>query len=174
MTRKNRPPRRRKNSRSSWGWRKRRERRAGRGAAGRAGRRRPVGGRGAVGCGPPCFCRWAWTSAGTNKNDLAVKFCAGPHSLERCVRGHRKKRRKPKQNQRQKPSRSKKRQAPNRGRPRRRQRKIKTKPRALQRHSRTPRNRGRLPRQRPSRMRAAFWGRRARWQRRSGPGGRRF
>ena len=78
MTRKNRPPRRRKNSRSSWGWRKRRERRAGRGAAGRAGRRRPVGGRGAVGCGPPCFCRWAWTSAGTNKNDLAVKFCAGP------------------------------------------------------------------------------------------------
>ena len=115
------------------------------------------------------------------KNDLAVKFCAGPLRFPVYPRPQKKAAKakaKKKQNQRQKPSRSKKRQAPNRGRPRRRQRKIKTKTQALRRHSRIPRNRGRpprrLPRQRPSRMRAAFWGRRARWQRRSGPGGRRF
>ena len=115
------------------------------------------------------------------KNDLAVKFCAGPLRFPVYPRPQKKaakSKAKPKEKPKAKNKPERKAASPEPGRPRRRQRKTKTKTQALRRHSRIPHNRGRpprrLPRQRPSRMRAAFWGRRARWQRRSGPGGRRF
>ena len=115
------------------------------------------------------------------KNDLAVKFCAGPlrfpvypRPKKKAAKAKAKEKEKPKA--KTKPER--KAASPEPGPPPAPPAQNKDEDAALRRHSRIPHNRGRpprrLPRQRPSRMRAAFWGRRARWQRRSGPGGRRF